>query len=161
MAELSDDELLSGVRGYWESRDPVPEGLVARLQAGAALAAFETDLDLDLELMLLVERTEELAGARGASTTAYTLRFAHDGVDLLVRVSAEDRASRLDGWVVPPTPVVVTVQRETQTGWADVTAVEVDDTGRFELPDLTPGMLRLRLEPADGSASFQTPAFEI
>ena len=42
--------------------------------------------------MLLVERTEELAGARGASTTAYTLRFAHDGVDLLLRVSGDGDA---------------------------------------------------------------------
>jgi hypothetical protein len=38
---------------------------------------------------------------------------------------------------------------------------DVGDTGRFELPDLTPGMLRLRLEPADGSTPFITPAFEI
>jgi hypothetical protein len=37
----------------------------------------------------------------------------------------------------------------------------VGDTGRFELPGLRPGMLRLRLEPADGSTSFMTPAFEI
>ena len=84
--------------------------MVARLQTAAALAA--SDTDLDIELMLLVERTEELAGARGASTTAYTLRFAHDGVDLLLRVSTDGAASRIDGWVVPPSPVTVTVQRD-------------------------------------------------
>ena len=65
--------------------------MVARLQTAAALAA--SDTDLDMELMLLVERTEELAGARGASTTAYTLRFAHDGVDLLLRISVRRRRS--------------------------------------------------------------------
>ena len=159
MTELSDDDLLAGIRAHWESRDPVPDGLVARLQTAAALAA--SDTDLDIELMLLVERTEELAGARGGSTTAYTMRFAHGGVDLLLRVSTDGASSRIDGWVVPPSPVAVHVQRDTDTGWTDDATLEVGDTGRFELPDLTPGMLRLRLEPVDGSTSFLTPAFEI
>lgn len=152
---LGDDELLAGVRAHWEAADPVPDGMVARLQTAAALAA--SDTDLDLELMLLVERTQELAGARGSSTTAYTLRFAHEGVDLLLRISSDERGSRIDGWVVPPSPITVSVLRE-----SDVLAtLEVGDTGRFELPDLAPGMLRLRLEPADGTTPFVTPAFEI
>ena len=155
MSELADDDLLAGVRTYWEATDPVPEGMVARLQTAAALAA--SDTDLDIELMLLVERTEELAGARGSSTTAYTLRFAHDGVDLLLRVSTDGTQPRIDGWVVPPSPVAVTVLRDDDT----LTTLEVGDAGRFELPDLTPGMLRLRLEPLDGSTPFMTPAFEI
>lgn len=160
MAELSDDDLLGAVRTHWERRDPVPAGLVARLQEAAALAA--SDTDLDIELMLLVERSEELAGTRGgAGTSAYTLRFAHAGVDLLVRVSTDGAHSRIDGWVVPPAPIVVTAQRDTDTGWADLATLEVGDAGRFELPSLTPGMLRLRLEPNDGSSPFQTPAFEI
>jgi hypothetical protein len=159
MAERSDDNLYAGIRTYWESRDPVPEGMVARLQAAAALAAYDTDFDI--ELMLLVERTEELAGARGASAAAYTLRFAHEGVDLLLRVSSGGSSSRIDGWVVPPSPVAVVVQRDSSTGWSDDATLDVGDTGRFELPDLDPGMLRLRLEPSDGSTSFMTPAFEI
>jgi hypothetical protein len=162
MTERTDEELLAGVRAFWEETDPVPDGLVARVQTAAALAASEAfDVGLDLELMLLVERTEELAGTRGSSATAYTLRFARGGVDLLLRVSAEGAAARIDGWVVPPTPVAVTVQRDTDTGWYDVATIEVDATGRFELASLTPGMLRLRLEPNDGSTPFQTPAFEI
>jgi hypothetical protein len=162
MTEHSDDSLLAGVRTYWESKDPVPEGMVARLQTSAALAASDLyDVGLDIELMLLVERTDELAGTRGTSTSAYTLRFAHDGVDLLLRVSTDSVASRIDGWVVPPSAIAVVVQRDTATGWADEATLEVGTAGRFELPDLAPGMLRLRLEPADGSTSFMTPAFEI
>jgi hypothetical protein len=162
MTELSDSDLLAGIRAHWESRDPVPSDLVARLQTAAALAAADLyDVGLDIELMLLVERTEELAGARGASTTAYTLRFAHDGVDLLLRISSDGASSRIDGWVVPPSPVTVTVQRDIDTGWVDDATLEVGDSGRFELADLIPGMLRLRLEPADGGTSFLTPAFEI
>jgi hypothetical protein len=155
MSGLGDDDLLAGVRSYWESHDAVPTGMVARLQTTAALAA--SDTDLDMELMMLVERTAELAGARGASTTAYTLRFAHDGVDLLLRISTDGAVPRIDGWVVPPEQITVTVLRDEDT----LSTVEVGDTGRFELPDLTPGMLRLRLEPADGTTPFVTPAFEI
>ncbi len=158
MPDHNDDDLLAGVRTYWESRDAAPPGMVARLQAAAALAASDLyDVGLDMELMLLVERTEELAGARGTSTTAYTLRFAHDGVDLLLRISTDGTAPRIDGWVVPPSPITVTVLRDEDA----LATLEVGDTGRFELPDLTPGMLRLRLEPADGSTPFVTPAFEI
>ena len=158
MPDRTDDDLLAGVRTYWESRDAVPPGMVARLQTAAALAASDLyDVGLDMELMMLVERTEELAGARGTSTTAYTLRFAHDGVDLLLRISSDGTTPRIDGWVVPPSPVAVTVLRDEDT----VATLEVGDTGRFELPGLTRGMLRLRLEPADGSTPFVTPAFEI
>ena len=153
--ELGDDDLLAGIRSYWETADPVPDGMVARLQTAAALAA--SDTDLDVELMLLVERTEELAGARGASTTAYTLRFAHDGVDLLLRVSTDGSSPRIDGWVVPPSPVTIVVLRDGGT----LATLDVGDTGRFELADLAPGILRLRFEPADGSTPFITPAFEI
>ena len=137
----------------------MPEGMVARLQTAAALAA--SDTDLDIELMLLVERTEELAGARGTSTTAYTLRFAHDGIDLLLRISSDGASSRIDAWVVPPAPITVTVERDTDLGWSADGSLQVGDTGRFELTRLMPGMLRLRLDPTDGSSSFLTPAFEI
>lgn len=162
LPELTDDSILAGVRAYWDLHDPVPEELVARVQAAAALAASELyDVGLDIELMLLVERTEELAGARGGSATAYTLRFAHDGVDLLLRVSGDGASSRIDGWVVPPSPISVVVQRDSAAGWSDDLTLEVGATGRFELPELAPGMLRLRLEPTDGTTSFMTPAFEI
>jgi hypothetical protein len=149
------DDLLAGVRSYWEANDPVPPGMVARLQEAAALAA--SDTDLDIELLLLVERTDDLAGARGMSTTAYTLRFAHEGIDLLLRVSSQDSSARIDGWVVPPSPVAVSFLRDSEV----LATLDVGDSGRFELADLTTGMLRLRLEPTDGSTTFMTPAFEI
>jgi hypothetical protein len=152
----TDEELYEVVRTVWEQRDPVPAGLVARLQEAAALA----DADLDVELLLLVERTEELAGTRGTAA-AYTLRFAHAGLDLLLRVSTGE-APRIDGWVVPPTPITVRVQRDgAADNPSDSPVAEVGAAGRFELLDLAPGLLRLRLEPHDGSTPFLTPAFEI
>lgn len=167
MREPSDADLYDVVRQVWEARDPVPDGMVARMQAAAALATSEWQGgDLDMELMLLVERSAELTGARSGSATSYTLRFAHDGVDLLLRVSGDQETARVDGWVVPPTPVSITVLRDGPDGLdgpasGGESAVEVGATGRFELTGLRRGLLRVRLSPTDGSTPFVTPYFEI
>ena len=153
MSELSRDALLGIVRDVWERHDPVPEHLVTSMQAVAALAAS----DLDVELMELVDRATELAGARGSSS--YTLRFVHGDTDLLLRVAVDGERSRVDGWVVPPEPMTVrALPGEDPTPHAAV----VTETGRFELTDLPLGLLRLRLEPHDATRpAFATPTFEI
>lgn len=153
MSELSREALLGIVRNVWERRDPVPEHLVPAMQATAAMAAS----DLDGELMELVERSTELAGARGS--TAYTLRFVHDDTDLLLRVAVDGDRSRVDGWVVPPEPMTVrALPGELPAPYAAV----VTESGRFELTDLPLGLLRLRLEPHDTTRpAFATPTFEI
>ncbi|MCB0895682.1 MAG: hypothetical protein H6529_12505 [Nocardioides sp.] len=153
MSELSRDALLGIVRDVWERHDPVPEHLVTSMQAVAALAAS----DLDVELMELVEQASELAGARGSSS--YTLRFVHGDTDLLLRVAVDGDRSRVDGWVVPPEPMTVrALPEQTPARHAAV----VTDTGRFELTDLPLGLLRLRLEPHDATRpAFATPTFEI
>ena len=153
MSELSRDALLGIVRDVWERQDPVPDHLVAAMQAAAALAAS----DIDVELMELVDRATELVGARGSSS--YTLRFVHGDTDLLLRVAVDGDRSRVDGWVVPPEPMTVrALPEQTPARHAAV----VTDTGRFELTDLPLGLLRLRLEPHDATRpAFATPTFEI
>jgi hypothetical protein len=120
------------------------------MQAAAAGAAEESGLGLDLELMLLVESSSgtEMAGVRSAAPasarSAYTLRFAQSGVDVLVRVASDtDTTVRADD---VRTPIV---------------AVTLGASGRFELTSLPAGLIRLRFEPADGSSAFLTPTFEI
>lgn len=153
MSELSREDLLRVVRDVWERHDPVPEHLVAAMQATAAMAA----TDLDAELMELVERSSELVGARGS--TAYTLRFVHDDTDLLLRVAVDGDHSRVDGWVVPPEPMTV---RALPGELPAPLAAVVTESGRFELTDLPLGLLRLRLEPHDTTRpAFATPTFEI
>jgi hypothetical protein len=153
MSELSREDLLGVVRDVWERHDPVPEHLVAAMQASAAIAAS----DLDAELMELVERSTELVGARGSS--AYTLRFVHGDTDLLLRIAVDGDRSRVDGWVVPPEPMTVrALPGELPTPHAAV----VTESGRFELTGLPLGLLRLQLEPHDTARpAFATPTFEI
>ncbi len=153
MSELSREALLGIVRDTWERHDPVPDHLVAAMQAVAAVAAS----DLDLELMELVERTTELAGTRGASS--YTLRFVHGDTDLLLRIAVEGERSRVDGWIVPPEPMTIRALPGDDPGAHEAV---VSDSGRFALTDLPVGLLRLRLEPHDaGRPAFATPTFEI
>ncbi|MEP9363005.1 hypothetical protein ABLE68_08590 [Nocardioides sp. CN2-186] len=153
MSELSRDALLSIVRDVWDRHDPVPAGLVTSMQAAAAIAAS----DLDVELMELVERSTELAGARG--TTAYTLRFVHGDTDLLLRIAVDGDRSRVDGWIVPAEPMTIRALPGDSPSAHDAVTTE---SGRFELTDLPVGLLRLRLEPHDTSRpAFATPTFEI
>jgi hypothetical protein len=159
MSEMSREQLLAVVRDVYEEMDPVPHGLVARMQTTAALAADDLGIGMELELMTLLERSTELVGTRSDATTrsAYTLRFVHGQVDLLLRVAPEGAHSRIDGWVVPPEPTTVRVLHEDGT----TQAVVVSDSGRFDIPDVSVGLVRLRLEPHDDRAPFVTPTFEI
>ncbi|MBB3045706.1 carboxypeptidase-like regulatory domain-containing protein [Nocardioides sp. LMS-CY] len=153
MTELSREALLEIVRDVWERHDPVPDHLVATMQAAAALAA----TDLDLELMELVERSTELAGARGS--TSYTLRFVHGDTDLLLRIAVDNGRSRVDGWIVPAEPMTIrALPGETPAAHEAVTT----DSGRFSLTGLPVGLMRLQLEPHDTARpAFATPTFEI
>lgn len=171
------DPGLRDLAEMWDVVDPVPSGLVARMQAVAAAESVLVTSDLDHELMLLVERTAELAGARGSA--AYTLRFAYEDVDLLVRAAGSNGVprTRLDGWIVPPGEVSVRAQllpadsaqapvgaegTETATPVAtEERRAAVDDNGRFEFTDLPTGRVRLWLMPADGTRPIATPVFEI
>jgi hypothetical protein len=158
--DLSREGLLKIVRQVWEQRDPVPEGLVERMQAVVQTEAILADTDLDYELLVLVERSAELAGARG--TAAYTLRFAHETTEVLLRTDRSDSGARLDGWIAPASAMRVRATEVTDLGECHSWETETDANGRFEFADLPTGLFRLWLTPLDGEATaFGTPAFEI
>lgn len=159
--DLSREGLLKVVRQVWEERDPVPEGLVERMQAVVQTEAILGALDLDYELLVLVERSHELAGARG--TAAYTLRFAHGDTEVLLRAVGNDSGgARLDGWLAPAAAMKVRASEVTDHGEGRTYDVETDARGRFEFADLPSGLYRLWLTPIDAeAAAFGTPAFEI
>jgi hypothetical protein len=153
-----DAGLLEAVRRAYENHDPVPPDLVERMVIVTRDVAHE-DPDLELELMLVMERFAELVGTRGG-TRSYTLRFGGEGVDMLVRVSVADDEgrARLDGWLVPA--VVGPIEVYEVGGNGRCVSGRADESGRFEFPDLAPGLYRMSLT-ADDDRSIATPAFEI
>ena len=159
--DLSREGLLKIVRQVWEEHDPMPEGLIERMQAVTQTEAILADTDLDYELLVLVERSAELAGARG--TAAYTLRFAHGETEVLLRTDRDDTGqARLDGWIAPAAAMRVRASEVTDRGEGASWEVETDTNGRFEFADLPSGLYRLWLTPLDSDAvAFGTPAFEI
>ena len=159
--DLSREGLLKIVRQVWEERDPVPEGLVERMQAVMQTEVILADTDLDYELLVLVERSAELAGARG--TAAYTLRFAHDTTEVLLRTDRDDSGgARLDGWIAPAAAMRVRATEVTDHGEGHSWETETDANGRFEFAELPTGLFRLWLTPLDSdTTAFGTPAFEI
>ncbi len=153
-----DAQLWRDLATMWESLDPMPPELVERV-----LVALATDdLDGEYELLHLVERSERLAGARGASE-ALTISFSGASFSLLLRVSGLGTAfRRVDGWVTPAHRMRVTVRQQDRTWQADV-----DESGRFELPRVPGGLSRFWLFGRQAAASneeqelFATPAFEL
>ena len=132
------DPLLDELAAAWELHDPAPDGLAERSLRSVHAALEADDLDLELELLVLLERSTELAGTR-AGTGPVTLQFAADELQLLLRVTPVDAGRcRVDAWLTP------------EAGWS-VTAVQgrrhtpavVSAPGRFEFPDLARGATRL------------------
>lgn len=169
-----DLEILEALRVTLERADPPPPDLDDRVQFALTMQALRAEVaelerlpgelasaDLDIELMLLIERSNELAGTRG-TTTSFTLTFTADGLDLMVRGSSsgDDDTRRLDGWIVPPAPATIRATRVTDSKRSWETSI--DERGRFEFVELPPGLYRLWLvSREDETRAFGTPTFEI
>jgi hypothetical protein len=153
-----DRALWRSLATMWDTRDPMPPGLVEQV-----LVALATDdLDEEYELLHLVTRSSELAGARGTGD-ALTISFAGETFSLLLRVSPADGTyRRVDGWVTPAQEMRVSVKQRGHTFEA-----EVDHRGRFEIPRLPGGPSRLwlvgRLAGTSGEEQelFATPTFNL
>ena len=146
-----DRALLAELRRVLEIVDPVPPSVVELGKAAYALRS------LDDELMLLVELAAEPAGAvRSAATSRmHFFELGPVSIDIDVRTSGDEVS--VVGVVVDADGVDgarVTVS----TPSSSVTA-EIDDAGRFEVSNLSSGLLRITLDRASGGRAV-TPWFE-
>ncbi len=162
----TDEQLLDAIAVLYTAVDPAPTDLADGVLARLAIE----DLETDYELLTLVESVDHASGTRGPTgvaapgdDTTVALEFAGTSYRVLLRISTVDGHRRLDGWVVPSVPLLVSLGRE---GSDEVRqSVESDADGRFELPDPMTGQVRLWLTPqaTDESglliAPFVTPLF--
>jgi hypothetical protein len=148
-----DDAVLRELRGMYASVDPVPAGLVERIQ-------FAVDLeDLDVEVGRLTG-TPALAGSVRAAEHSRLITFDSDSMTIMVNLTAtEDGDVRVDGWLAPPGSHRIELRTETARLLATA-----DDQGRFVLSSVPHGLAQLVVEPTgpDGSArSVVTPSLLI
>jgi hypothetical protein len=137
---MTDDaSLLLDLREMWETLDPPPADLCERV-----LFALELQ-HIEFELLQLLDDLD-LVGARGHET-ARTVTFGSDSLTVMVNMSdSAHQPRRLDGWVVPATPL--RVELRTITGTRETFA---DADGRFAFADAPAGLIQLVLHPTDGT----------
>ena len=157
---LDDDALLEAIARLWQQVDPPPadlaHGVLARLAAE----------DLELELLTLVESADAYAGVRSADTiedadelTSTFLEYVGPDLRVYVHLSKFDDGTRLDGWVVPASPLTVTLRDE---HGSTLQETSVDQHGRFAFTRAASGRVRLAFtggQPATRPRA--TPPFQL
>src|SRR5215211_324575 len=150
----SDAEVLNSVRAYYEESDPVPDGLVERIQ-------FELTLDaLHAEVATLTRMDLAEASIRSAATEAVrTITFTSESLTTMVTVTPQPYGTvRVDGWASPGDGLRVEVllrdgSRESRT----------DPDGRFVFDDVPCGLAKFALYVSRGTevATVLTPTIEL
>jgi len=152
--DSADFAVLESLRDYFEGSDPVPTGLVERIQ-------FEITLDaLQAEIATLTQLDLAESGARGVTTEdVRTITFTSASLTTMVTVTAEsDGSVRVDGWAAPGAGLRVELllpegPRETYA----------DDTGRFAFEAVPRGLSKLAMHVPRGEefSTVLTPTIEL
>jgi hypothetical protein len=148
-----DEAVLRELHGLYRAVDPVPAGLVERVQ-------FAVDLeDLDVEVGRLTA-TPALAESVRAAEHSRLITFDSDTMTIMVNLTAiEDGGVRVDGWLAPPGSHRVELRTAT-----DRLVATADDEGRFVLSSVPHGLAQLIVEPrglASPVRSVVTPSLLI
>jgi hypothetical protein len=145
--------VLDQLAAAFSAADPVPAGLVDRLQFAITLDALHAEI-------AQLTRMDELVGARTeAASEAQTVTFTSQSMTTMITITpaGADRV-RIDGWAADGGGIVIelrTVESRLQT--------QADEDGRFVFEEVPRGMAQFVLRPpADsGLPPVVTPAIEI
>lgn len=144
---LTDDDLalLASVAAAQNEHDPLPAGMLQRI-----------DLAVSLELMaaeLAVLTSDHLEPARA---DVDTVTFTASTTSLMITFATVDDGVRLDGWI---TGGGITVDLHAAAGvWTAVS----DATGRLVWPTVEHGPVRFVIHPTrDGDRPVATPTVEV
>ena len=149
--DTEDDRILDLIAALYTTLDPVPDGLVDRIQFGITLDALHAEI---AEL----QRSGDPVGVRSGETSAQTVTFTSQTITTMVTVTPTlaDRA-RIDGWVVPGAGIDVELRLPGQS-----LHVVADDNGRFVFEDVPRGLVQFVLRPpSNAQNAVITPSIEI
>lgn len=151
--DADDFALLNSLRAYYDEHDPVPDGLVERIQ-------FELTLDaLHAEVATLTQLDLADAGARSTETEAVrTITFTTESITTMVTLTPEGEGEgtvRVDGWAAPGAGIRVEIllangPRETHA----------DADGRFVFEAVPRGLAKFALHPEAGG-TVVSPTIEL
>lgn len=150
-----DAALLAAVRAVYDEVDPVPDGLVERIQ-------FELTLDaLHAEVATLTQLDLATSGARSDSTESVrTITFTADAVTTIISLTpAPDGKVRVDGWAAPGAGLLIEAlladsRQETRA----------DPDGRFVFDGLPTGLAKFALHTTNRAGAphtVVTPAIDL
>jgi hypothetical protein len=148
-----DVAILDQLAAAYAAADPVPDGLVERLQFAITLDALHAEI-------AQLTRMDGLVGARAdAAAEVQTVTFTSQSTTTMITItpSGADRV-RIDGWVTDGAGIAVelrTVGARLQT--------QADEDGRFVFEEVPRGMAQfvLRRPEESGLPPVITPALEI
>lgn len=151
--DAEDARVLDRMAALYEALDPVPDGLVERIQFGITLDALHAEV---AEL----QRSADLVGVRsGGATAAQTVTFTSSNLTTMVTITllSTDRV-RIDGWAAPGAGFQVELH-----GVSGVVEAVADEDGRFVFEDVPRGLVRFMLKPPAGTtqAPVITPSIEL
>ena len=152
--DSSDVALLDTLRRHYDEHDPVPDGLVERIQ-------FQITLDaLNTEVATLTQLDLATAGARSATTEAVrTITFTSDSLTTMVTLTPSgDGTVRVDGWAAPGAGIRVEVLLPDGPR-----STNADDDGRFVFEGLPCGLAKFALYVSRGEefSTVLSPAIEL
>ncbi len=146
-----DARVLASLAQMYATLDPVPTGLLDRIEFAITLDALEAEV---AEL----SRAGDLAGVR-SETAGQTITFTSSTLTTMVTVSvlSGDRA-RIDGWVVPGPRARIQLRTSTEE-----LETEADDDGRFVFADVPRGLAQFVVRQPEPSTAppVITPSIEI
>ncbi len=152
--DSSDFAVLNSIRAYFDENDPVPDGLVDRIQ-------FEITLDaLNAEVATLTSLDLASLGVRSTATEAVrTITFTSESLTTMVTLTPQpDGTVRVDGWAAPGAGIRVEILLP--SGPREVNA---DEDGRFVFEDLPSGLAKfaLHVPKGDDLSTVLSPTIEL
>jgi hypothetical protein len=147
-----DGAVLRQTAVMFDALDPVPGGLVERINFGLTLEALHAEV-------AVLQRGGILTGVRAeAGQGLQTVTFTSSLLTMMITATPTSADQvRIDGWIAPGRRMSVELRAGAQRG--DTMS---DDDGRFVFDDVTRGFVQFVLRPDDDeSHAVVTPALDI
>ena len=144
-----DLELLGGISRAQDALDPLPAGLLERLEFAISLELLNAELATLTDSELLTTRSDE-------DVLTDMITFTASSTSLMIVLSPDQDGVRIDGWVTGG-GITVTLHAGT-----DARPVVSDATGRLIWSAVPHGPVRFLVEPVrPGGRPVVTPTIEV